>query len=112
MGRPTMTDQPAPLPEDVPRRTLLRWVGWFGVVNGAILTLVGLRYLMAAVLPDSGLAWVYMGLVSVSQFALLSTLPIFLVTLPLVVAAAAAPLGFCAGYSYRSHLAHPTDSRY
>ena len=85
MGRPTMTDQPAPLPEDVPRRTLLRWVGWFGVVNGAILTLVGLRYLMAAVLPDSGLAWVYMGLVSVSQFALLSTLPIFLVTLPLVL---------------------------
>jgi len=85
MGRPTMTDQPAPLPENVPRRTLLRWVGWFGAVNGAILTLVGLRYLMGIVLPDSGIAWVYMGLASVSQFALLGTLPVFLVTLPLVL---------------------------
>ncbi len=83
-----MTDQsgaPAPLPADLPRATLWRWTGWFGISNAAIFLLVGLRYLFATQLPDDSLAWLYMVLASISQFAVLGTLPLLLLSLPLVL---------------------------
>jgi len=64
---------------------MLRWVGWFGIVNAAILLFIGLRYVFAIPMPGDALAWAYMAMASVSQFALLSTLPLFLLCLPWVL---------------------------
>jgi uncharacterized protein len=64
---------------------MLRWTGWFGIANGAILLLIGSRYVFAIPLPSDALAWGYMAMASVSQFALLATLPLFLLCSPLVL---------------------------
>ena len=63
----------------ITRGLLLRWVSWFGITNGALLGLVGLRYLLAFGWPD-GLHW--LPLTSFwrlsGQFALLGFLPMVL----------------------------------
>lgn len=33
------------------RGLLLRWIGWFGIANGLLFALVGLRYLYAFGMP-------------------------------------------------------------
>ncbi|MEZ5562466.1 MAG: DUF3413 domain-containing protein [Gammaproteobacteria bacterium] len=60
------------------RGTLLRWIGWFGIANAGLYGLVGLRYLFAFGLPDSGMAMAYVALAFVGQFALLGFLPLML----------------------------------
>jgi membrane-anchored protein YejM (alkaline phosphatase superfamily) len=67
------------------RGTLLRWIGWFGIANAALYGLVGLRYLLAFGMPDSGLATVYLGLAFIGQFALLGWLPLMLLLAPLAL---------------------------
>jgi membrane-anchored protein YejM (alkaline phosphatase superfamily) len=67
------------------RGTLLRWIGWFGIANAALYGLVGLRYLLAFGMPDSGLATVYVGLAFIGQFALLGWLPLMLLLAPLAL---------------------------
>ena len=42
-----------------PRRRLLRWVGWFAVVNAALLALVGLRYLWHYATLGRAVSWSY-----------------------------------------------------
>jgi len=76
---------PAPLPDGLSRGTLLRWVGWFGLLNGGLFALVGTRYLFAYTWSDDLLANLYIALTTLSQFALLGTLPLFLLALPLVL---------------------------
>jgi uncharacterized protein len=73
------------LPEHLPRGTLLRWVGWFGILNAGIFALIGMRYFFAFALPDSELALIYMILASLSQFAILGTLPLLILSLPLIL---------------------------
>ncbi len=69
------------------RATLLRWLGWFGLINACLCAVVGLRYLLAFGPPASALAWVYLATASIGQFALLGILPVFLLVFPLVVLA-------------------------
>ena len=82
-----MTDSapmPAPLPGKVSRLALLRWLGWFGALNAGLFLLIGLRYLLAFVWPEGLLATLYVLFAGVSHFALLGTLPLLMLTLPLV----------------------------
>jgi len=81
----TDSNAPPPLPAKVTRGTLLRWLGWFGLVNGVLFAVVGLRYLFAYVWPDDTLALLYVALTTVSHFAILATLPLWLLLLPLVL---------------------------
>ena len=83
-----MTDSapiPTPLPRKLSRMALLRWLGWFGVLNAGLYLLIGLRYLLAFVWPDGLLATLYVLFAAVSHFALLGTLPLLLLTLPLLL---------------------------
>lgn len=67
------------------RAMLLRWTGWFGIVNAALLALVGTRFLFAFGRPDSAIAGLYLFLAFVAQFALLGYLPLMLLLGPLTV---------------------------
>jgi membrane-anchored protein YejM (alkaline phosphatase superfamily) len=67
------------------RGTLVRWVGWFGLVNGFLAALIGLRYLLAYGMPESGIAVVYMTLAFVTQFAVLGFIPLMLLLALLVM---------------------------
>ena len=78
------TPMPAPLPGKVSRLALLRWLGWFGALNAGLFLLIGLRYLLAFVWPEGLLATLYVLFAGVSHFALLGTLPLLVLTLPLV----------------------------
>ena len=60
------------------RSVLLRWTGWFGLANGALAGVIGLRYLFAFGLPEQGIALAYVVLAYVGQFALLGFLPLML----------------------------------
>jgi membrane-anchored protein YejM (alkaline phosphatase superfamily) len=76
---------PVPLPGKLPRMALLRWLGWFGAVNAGLFLLIGLRYLLAFVWPEGLLATFYVVFAGVSHFALLGTVPLLVLTLPLVI---------------------------
>lgn len=64
---------------------LLRWIGWFGIANAALYGLVGLRYLLAFGMPETGLALIYVALAFIGQFALLGWLPLMLLLGPLAL---------------------------
>ncbi|MBL8198032.1 MAG: DUF3413 domain-containing protein, partial [Chromatiales bacterium] len=67
------------------RGMLLRWIGWFGIANAALYGLVGLRYLLAFGMPETGLALIYVALAFIGQFALLGWLPLMLLLGPLAL---------------------------
>lgn len=67
------------------RRKMYRWLGWFGMVNAAVLGLVGLLYLDQIPWPDSILSLVYLVLVYVGHHVSLAIVPLFLVVGLLVV---------------------------
>ncbi len=71
----------AEAPKGLPtaRGLLLRWTGWFGLLNGGLAALVGIRYLLAFGAPADLLATAYVALAFVSQFAVLGFLPLMLV---------------------------------
>ena len=73
-----MTAGPAPT-----RRRLLRWVGWFTAVNIALFMLVGLRYLLVYPFTGDLAGNLYIGLAYAGQMALLASLPLGLVLVPL-----------------------------
>ena len=64
---------------------MLRWLGWFGLINGFIAALIGLRYLFFYSFPDD--AWVlsYVPLATITHFIILICLPIALVLIPLTL---------------------------
>ncbi|HKW95353.1 MAG TPA: DUF3413 domain-containing protein [Methylomirabilota bacterium] len=66
------------------RRRLLRWLGWFAVVDAALLAVVGLRYLWyyAALAPGS--AWVYAALAYVGHVAVLAAAPLLVLVAPVI----------------------------
>jgi membrane-anchored protein YejM (alkaline phosphatase superfamily) len=64
---------------------LLRWIGWFGIANAGLYGVVGLRYLLAFGLPESGMAMAYVVLAFIGQFALLGWLPLMLLLGPLAL---------------------------
>ena len=67
------------------RGELIRWAGWFGIVNALLFALVGARYLLAFGMPTSGVAFVYMVLAFVAHFALLGFLPMLLLLGPAAI---------------------------
>jgi membrane-anchored protein YejM (alkaline phosphatase superfamily) len=81
----------------VTRGLLLRWASWFGVTNGALLGLVGLRYLLAFGWPDGVLASVYVVLAFIGQFALLGFLPMVLLVGTIVMLLPRRPLVLTTG---------------
>jgi membrane-anchored protein YejM (alkaline phosphatase superfamily) len=48
------------MPENQGRRKIFRWLGWFMMANAVVFGLIGLRYLGAASVPDTPLAWIYL----------------------------------------------------
>ena len=68
-----------------PRGALFRWMGWFAAANTLICSLIGLRYLAFYTFPPDALGLLYSGLAYAGQFALLSSLALFLVSAPLIV---------------------------
>ena len=66
------------------RRRLLRWGGWFALVNAGLLALVGLRYLWYYATLGPSVAWVYAALAFVGQMSALACIP-FLLLVPLMV---------------------------
>lgn len=68
------------------RRRLLRWVGWFGVVNAGLFALIAQRYLWAYHFPDDGPGIVYAVLTFAGHLTLLSVVPLFLVLAPIIIA--------------------------
>ena len=69
----------------VTRGSLLRWLGWFGLLNAGIYALVGLRYGFAFGWPSTALAWVYALTAFIGQFAVLGVLPMILLVGPLTL---------------------------
>ncbi len=65
------------------KKILLRWLGWFGLINSFIATLIGLRYLFFYSFPADALALSYVPLATVTHFIILSNLPIVLLLMPL-----------------------------
>jgi len=73
--------------ERVSRRELLRWVAWFGAINAGLFGLIALRYLWYYRFPDDFIGIVYVILAFAGQFAVLACIPLFLVTVPIVLVA-------------------------
>lgn len=84
-----MSDHSAPLSARADqtatlRRRLLRWGSWFAVVNAALLSVVGLRYLWyyAGIAP--GVGWIYAVLAYVGHLSMLAYVP-FLLLVPIIL---------------------------
>jgi len=67
------------------RGTLVRWIGWFGISNALLFALVGLRFLFAYGMPESGVAILYVVLAYVAHFSLLAFLPMMLLLAPIAL---------------------------
>jgi membrane-anchored protein YejM (alkaline phosphatase superfamily) len=67
------------------RGNLLRWVGWFGLVNAGIYGLVAQRYFWYYHFPDDLLGTAYALLAFAGQLTLLAVVPLALVLVPLAV---------------------------
>ncbi len=75
-----MSDQ-----HSVSRRRLLRWLGWFIAANIGLFMLVGLRYLLVYPFNSDLLGNLYLPLAYAGQMALLVSLPLGLVLVPLLL---------------------------
>lgn len=73
-------------PDSTPRarRTLLRWLGWYGTANALIVLVASLRTLVVAETPGGPLARVFEALMLVGHSALLAFLPALLLV-PLIL---------------------------
>src|SRR6266545_167242 len=67
-----------------PRRRLYRWVGWFALVNAALLALISLRFLWyySRLAPSTG--WIYALIAFLGHMGALACLPLLLL-LPLIL---------------------------
>lgn len=68
-----------------PRRSMLRWLGWFGAANAGLFSLVALRYLLIYDFPNDALGNAYVALAFIGQFAALACVPMFIVLVPLAL---------------------------
>ena len=65
------------------RRRLLRWGSWFAVGNGALMAVVGLRYLWYYFALGPSFAWIYVIIAYVGHFSALAYL-VFLLMVPVI----------------------------
>ena len=99
-------------PVPVTRRRLLRWVGWFAAANIGLFLLVGLRYLFVFPFNDDLLGNLYLPLAYAGQMALLASLPLGLVLIPLLLALAATGPRVRAGRPACQRFAEPAGARH
>jgi hypothetical protein len=64
------------------RRRLLRWGGWFALVNAGLLALIGVRYLWHYTAPAVPTAWLYVLVATAGHWAALAYIPFLLVLAP------------------------------
>jgi len=64
--------------QKITRGLLIRWSAWFGILNAALFSLVGIRYLLIYGWPGDAVATLYMVLAYAAQFALLGFVPLAL----------------------------------
>ena len=66
-------------------RALLKWGGWFTLVNALLMGIIGIRYLLSAPMPQEGLAQFYLFTAYVGHFAFLAYVSYILIILPLTI---------------------------
>jgi membrane-anchored protein YejM (alkaline phosphatase superfamily) len=64
--------------QQITRGLLIRWSAWFGILNAALFSLIGVRYLLIYGWPGDAVATLYIGLAYAAQFALLGFVPLAL----------------------------------
>jgi len=69
----------------VGRSRLLRFIGWFSLVNALLLGLIGIRFLLYYGLPEGILACIYLLLAWTGHYSFLAFVPLFLLSLPLLL---------------------------
>ena len=65
-----------------PRRRLFRWLGWFAVVNAALLALIGLRYLWLYAALGRTVSWSYALVAYVGHLSALACIPLLVLLVP------------------------------
>lgn len=69
----------------ISRKALFRWAGWFALANSAVFGAVSLRYFGGGLPADSILAMIYLVAVYIGHHVVLTTVPLFLLTTPLIL---------------------------
>jgi len=67
-----------------PRRCLFRWLGWFALVNVALVGIIGLRYLWLYAALGGTVSWSYALVAYVGHLSALVCLPLLIVVSPVV----------------------------
>jgi len=65
-----------------PRRRLVRWLGWFAVVNAALLAIIGLRYLWLYMALGRTVSWSYALVAYVGHWGALACIPLLVLLVP------------------------------
>jgi membrane-anchored protein YejM (alkaline phosphatase superfamily) len=64
------------------RRRLLRWLGWFAVVNATLLAIIGLRYLWLYAALGAEVSWSYALVAYVGHLSALAAVPLLVLLVP------------------------------
>ncbi len=67
-----------------PRRRLLRWLGWFALMNAALLGIIGLRYLWLYAALGRTVSWSYALIAYIGHMSALACVPLLVLLVPVV----------------------------
>ena len=67
------------------RRQLFRWLGWFAMVNAAVLAIIDLRYLSSGLGDQTWLSWIYLVTIYIGHHSWVAALPLFALVTPFIV---------------------------
>ena len=68
-----------------PRRRLLRWLGWFALVNAALVGIIGLRYLWLYTALGHAVSWSYALVAYIGHMSALACAPLLVLLVPLAM---------------------------
>lgn len=71
--------------DNLSRKLLFRWAGWFALVNSVLFGVVSLRYFSGGVPAESFLSVLYLVSVYIGHHVLLTTVPLLLIVTPLII---------------------------
>ncbi len=71
--------------QNLPRKILFRWAGWFALANSVVFGLVSLRYFGGSLPAETALSVVYLVAVYIGHHVVLTTAPLFLLATPLIL---------------------------
>ena len=66
-----------------PRRRLLRWLGWFALVNAVLVGIIGLRYLWLSTALGHAVSWSYALVAYIGHMSALACVPLLVLLVPL-----------------------------